>query len=395
MYVAVKGGEKAIANAHGLLAEKRRGDQSVPELSLAQIEGQLGLAVDRVMAEGSVYDRELAALAIKQAQGDTIEAVFLLRAYRTTLPRLGVSEPVSTSQMRVHRRISAVFKDLPGGQILGPTYDYTHRLLDFTLSRTDNRPPPVTSAETCKVETASSCAESCRVSMASSCPPAEDTASSRPSHITGIIELLEGLVATEEPEKADHPVGDITREPLRLPAGRDVRLQNLARGDEGFLHAMAYSAIRGFGFSAHPFAGELRVGEVSVEIVPEELGFAVEIGEILVTECTMLYRDKGSKTSAPGFEHGYGMSFGHCERRAMSMSILDITLGIGEKEEAPVAPSQNAEFILYHSDSVEASGFLQHLKLPHCVDFQAELVWVRRARQEYFADAEKAKGSGL
>ncbi len=133
-YVAVKGGERAIDNAHAWLAETRRGDPSVPELSLAQIEQQLGRAVDRVMGEGSLYDRELAALAIKQAQGDLIEAAFLLRAYRTTLPRFAHSLPVDTAAMQIRRRISAVFKDLPGGQVLGPTYDYTHRLLDFALA---------------------------------------------------------------------------------------------------------------------------------------------------------------------------------------------------------------------------------------------------------------------
>ncbi len=130
MYVAVKGGERAIENAHRLLAHERRGDPAVPELSLAQIEQQLTLAVDRVMTEGSLYDRELAALAIKQARGDLIEAIFLLRAFRATLPRFGMTEPVDTGEMAVSRRISSTFKDIPGGQMLGPTFDYTHRLLD-------------------------------------------------------------------------------------------------------------------------------------------------------------------------------------------------------------------------------------------------------------------------
>ena len=135
-----KGGEQAIDAAHAWLAEDRRGDPAVPELSLAQMEQQLGRAVDRAMGEGSLYDRELAALAVKQAQGDLIEAAFLLRAYRTTLPRFAYSVPVDTASMLVRRRISAVFKDLPGGQLLGPTYDYTHRLLDFGLA-TDGTPP--------------------------------------------------------------------------------------------------------------------------------------------------------------------------------------------------------------------------------------------------------------
>ncbi|VTM04610.1 PhnI protein [Klebsiella pneumoniae] len=133
MYVAVKGGEKAIRAAHALQEQKRRGDARLPELSVEQIGDQLSLAVDRVMTEGGIADRELAALALKQASGDNVEAIFLLRAYRTTLPRLAVSEPINTAEMRLERRISAVYKDIPGGQLLGPTYDYTHRLLDFTL----------------------------------------------------------------------------------------------------------------------------------------------------------------------------------------------------------------------------------------------------------------------
>ena len=142
MYVAVKGGEAAISHAHGLMADERRGDRAVPELDVGQIAQQLGHAVDRVMTEGSLYDRELAALAIKQAQGDLVEAVFLLRAYRTTLPRFGASLPIDTAAMAVERRISATYKDLPGGQVLGPTYDYTHRLLDFDLLDSGREVPP-------------------------------------------------------------------------------------------------------------------------------------------------------------------------------------------------------------------------------------------------------------
>src|ERR1700737_4451677 len=142
MYVAVKGGERAIENAHALLAHTRRGDPAVPEISVAQISEQLALSVDRVMSEGSLYDRELAALAIKQARGDLIEAIFLVRAFRATLPRFGATEPVDTGAVRVRRRISSTFKDIPGGQILGPTFDYTHRLLDPQLADGFDPEPP-------------------------------------------------------------------------------------------------------------------------------------------------------------------------------------------------------------------------------------------------------------
>ena len=349
MYVTVKGGEKAIDAAHAWLAEERRGDASIPELSVGQIAEQLGRAVDRVMGEGSCYDRGLAALAIKQSQGDLIEAAFLLRAYRTTLPRFAHSLPVDTSAMRAERRISAIFKDLPGGQILGPTYDYTHRLLDFALAAGGPVPPV---------------------------PTAEPDGALLPR----VPDILgqEGLL--EPDAESDATPGDLTREPLMFPAGRDVRLQALARGDEGFLLALGYSTQRGYGGS-HPFAGEIRMGEVAVEIEPAELGFAIDIGDIVVTECQMVNQFKGSKTVPAQFTRGYGLVFGFSERKAMAMALVDRAMRAEELGEELTAPAQNVEFVLYHSDNIEATGFTEHLKLPHYVDFQSELQNVRRMRE--------------
>ncbi len=54
MYVATKGGEKAIDAAHAWLDQMRRGNPEVPGLTLAQITQQLALSVARVMAEGSL-----------------------------------------------------------------------------------------------------------------------------------------------------------------------------------------------------------------------------------------------------------------------------------------------------------------------------------------------------
>ncbi|HEU4367344.1 MAG TPA: carbon-phosphorus lyase complex subunit PhnI [Methylomirabilota bacterium] len=361
MYVAVKGGEAAIANAHRLLAEDRRGDPGVPELTLEQIEGQLTLAVDRVMIEGSCYDRRLAALAIKQARGDLPEAIFLLRAYRTTLPRFGVTLPLDTGAMTLSRRISAAFKDLPGGQILGATFDYTHRLLDFALAE-----PGAVTVGTDPAAVGSAGLEG----------------ATEPS-VPRVTDLLghDGLIEVEEPDAEGRRVADVTREPLTFPAGRDARLQNLARGDEGFLLALGYSTQRGYGRN-HPFAGEIRVGEVEVELVPEELGFPVTIAEITVTECQMVNQFTGSAAAPPQFTRGYGLAFGHAERKAMAMALVDRALRCRELDEAPGSPAQDEEFVLYHSDNVEASGFVQHLKLPHHVDFQSELVLLRTLRAE-------------
>ena len=358
MYVAVKGGESAIVNSWSLLAETRRGDTSIPELTLAQIRAQMPLAVDRVMGEGSLYDPELAALAIKQAAGDLVEAIFLLRAYRTTLPRLAVSLPLDTARMHIRRRISSAFKDLPGGQVLGPTYDYTQRLLDFKLAAEGQRPAAVQSPEP----------------VAASMP-----------RVTDLLGK-EGLIPFEAPPDGDPEPFDLTREPLEFPASRPARLQNLARGDEGFLLALGYSSQRGYS-NNHPFAGEIRMGEVAVEVIPDELGFAIDIGDITVTECQSINQFAGSANVAPHFTRGYGLVFGGSERKAMAMALVDRSLRAKEFGEAVNAPVQDEEFVLYHTDNLEASGFVQHLKLPHYVDFQSELELVRKLRAKHQSGA--------
>jgi len=351
MYVAVKGGERAIDAAHAWLAEERRGDTGVAELSVPQIREQLRLAVNRVMAEGSLYDPDLAALAIKQARGDLIEAVFLIRAYRTTLPRFGASVPLDTAAMACIRRISATFKDLPGGQVLGPTFDYTHRLLDFKLLADGEVPP-------------------CATATAPGGPV---------PHVTGFLNR-EGLI--EAQPACDAPPPDLTRTPMELPASRALRLQALTRGDEGFVLSMAYSTQRGFG-RTHAFVGELRIGMVQVSMDIPELGFAVEIGEVELTECETVNQFKGSKTEPAQFTRGYGLVFGQTERKAIAMALLDRSLRWRELGEDDIgAPAQDEEFVLMHADNVQATGFLEHIKLPHYVDFQSELELVRKLRAE-------------
>ncbi|WP_368758341.1 carbon-phosphorus lyase complex subunit PhnI [Klebsiella oxytoca] len=350
MYVAVKGGEKAIVAAHALQEQQRRGDGRLPEISVDQISHQLNLAVDRVMTEGGIADRELAALALKQASGDSVEAIFLLRAYRTTLQRLAVSEPVDTAAMRLERRISAIYKDIPGGQMLGPTYDYTHRLLDFTLLANGETPP-----------------------LATDSAPQEAT-----PHVFNLL-VQQGLAKAEQ--DTDAQPDDITRHPPVYPCSRSSRLQQLVRGDEGYLLALAYSTQRGYGRN-HPFAGEIRSGYVAVEIVPEELGFTVTIGELLMTECEMVNGFVDPQDEPPHFTRGYGLTFGMSERKAMAMALVDRALQAPEYGEEAAGPAQDEEFVLAHADNVEAAGFVSHLKLPHYVDFQAELALLKRLQRE-------------
>ncbi|WP_343502598.1 carbon-phosphorus lyase complex subunit PhnI [Alloyangia pacifica] len=357
MYVAVKGGERAIDAAHDWLAEERRGDPAVPELTVPQIREQMALAVNRVMAEGSLYDPDLAALAIKQARGDLIEAIFLIRAYRTTLPRLGHSAPVDTTAMLCDRRISATFKDVPGGQVLGPTFDYTHRLLDFALEA-EGEAPRARAAE----------------------PRREPT-----PRVTEFLNK-DGLIQDEP--RSDAPPPDMTREPMEYPASRPLRLQALTRGDEGFVLGMAYSTQRGYGRN-HPFVGELRIGAVAVEMEVPELGFPVCIGELTLTECETVNQFAGSKTEPAQFTRGYGLVFGQTERKAISMALVDRALRWEELGEENIgAPAQDEEFVLAHSDNIQGTGFLEHIKLPHYVDFQSELELVRKMRAEALGTAK-------
>ncbi len=374
MYVAVKGGTAAIEASWRLLAAQRRGDTAVPELSVAQIRQQLPLAVDRVMSEGSLYDPELAALAIKQAGGDLIEAIFLLRAYRTTLPRFAYSLPVDTARMQLTRRVSATFKDVPGGQVLGATYDYTQRLLDFSLL-----------------------AEGGDEGTQAAPPATDGAAQPLPEHMPRINALMarEGLMEVPQPG-AQEPPGDLTRDPLMFPAERPLRLQALARGDEGWLLALGYSTQRGYA-NSHPFAGEIRRGSVAVEIQADELGFAIDIGDIELTECQMINQFAGNREHPPQFTQGYGLAFGGAERKSMAMALVDRSLRARELGEGVTSPAQDEEFVLSHADSLEASGFVQHLKLPHYVDFQSELELVRKLRaahaQDQTSPGEVAPGS--
>ncbi|WP_171729156.1 carbon-phosphorus lyase complex subunit PhnI, partial [Shigella sonnei] len=197
------------------------------------------------------------------------------------------------------RRISAVYKDIPGGQLLGPTYDYTHRLLDFTL-------------------------------LANGEAPTLTTADSEQQPSPHVFSLLarQGLAKFEEDSGAQPD--DITRTPPVYPCSRSSRLQQLMRG----------------------------------------------------TECEMVNGFIDPPDEPPHFTRGYGLVFGMSERKAMAMALVDRALQAPEYGEHATGPAQDEEFVLAHADNVEAAGFVSHLKLPHYVDFQAELELLKRLQQE-------------
>lgn len=259
--------------------------------------------------------------------------------------------------MRIERRISAAYKDIPGGQVLGPTYDYTHRLLDFSLLAEGEDPQEQDSVhDTQQVE--------------------ETEASPQ---VLSMLEHADLMVTEVDNQQTPE---DITMQPVNYPSNRSARLQNLVRGDEGFLLSLSYSTQRGYGRN-HPFAGEIRSGEVTLSVCPEDLGFNIEIGDIELTECQMINGFVGSKQDKAKLTRGYGLTMGFTERKAMSVALMDRALQAPEYGEAVDGPAQDEEFVLAHADNVEASGFVSHLKLPHYVDFQSELALLREMHKEY------------
>jgi alpha-D-ribose 1-methylphosphonate 5-triphosphate synthase subunit PhnI len=384
-YVAAKGGTEAILNAERLVEYFRlRGGTQV--ISVSQVRDQLRLAVDRAMSEGALYARDLAALAVKQSEGDALEASFLLRAYRSTVPRLAVSLPVGGDAIRALRRISASFKDIPGGQMLGPTRDYQLRLLNTVLL---------------DESTESVRAQLEEIAQMIAAQPRSDEVGQFPKVVDRM--RAEGFLASppdaDLAERENQEPYDLTRKAISFPAPRSARLQMLTRGDVGSLLTYAYSSVRGYG-DAHPTLGELRYGAVPVEVAHPLTGEPFGIGEILVTECEIVSKLHTKETvqggehteeSRPKFGLGYGFTFGHNEVKAISMAILDRVLS-SAKEGALAGergPAADEEFVLQHIDGIEASGFTAHYKLPHYVDFESTLNVLERAVEHTASHTEK------
>ena len=161
-YVATRGGERAIEQSERLFRAEMG---EITPNRVTEIRTAMPYLVDRVMGESSLYDEDLAALALAQTGGELYEAVLLLRAWRTTQPRLTVAEPVTQESLFTHRRISAAFKDIPGGQVLGPTLDYAHRILATGRVNTLHNRLPVRSGRGLDHQLGSLYAKRARVSV--------------------------------------------------------------------------------------------------------------------------------------------------------------------------------------------------------------------------------------
>ena len=359
-YVAIKGGGTAIGGAEAVLEflRCREGDEGDP-ISANAIEHQLRFLQSRVISEGGVYHPKLASLAIKQSLGDTLEAAFALRAYRSTKPRLLESPTHSGGELRLIRRISASFKDIIGGQMLGPSTDYSLRMMRMELLNE--------SSEQFKQVT-----KDWLQSM-----PESDLPDTFPKVLDAL--RAEGLLPDVTSERDGVPF-DITREPLIFPVPRSAALSTMARAETGSMLGIAYSNMRGYG-DIHPTVAELRVGYLPVMLPHPITGELTEVGEILMTECEIVAMFEASEEGQkPTFKLGYGACFGHNEVKAISMAILDRSLQVG-MEHGPSNPSEDPEFVLLHIDGVDSMGFCSHYKMPHYVTFQSDMDRLRSTRK--------------
>jgi alpha-D-ribose 1-methylphosphonate 5-triphosphate synthase subunit PhnI len=348
-YVAIKGGVEAIRASKQFYKSQLEKVETIEDQAI--ING-LRFACDRVMAEGALYTEKLAAKAIRLSGGDLLEASFYVRAHRSTCQRIGTVEEVNTDDIHILRRISSAFKDIKGGQILGPSCDYVIRLFS-SLKNTEEREDPFDSEDDSETIRVTSALQSLR----------------REDRIT-VLENTE-----QEPF-------DVTRSYPLPPYPRSAVMQIMARGETGSLLAFAYTSMRGYG-DVHPTIGDLRLGMADIVFRHPFTDNRVKIGTIKITACEAV----GSFSPDPKdgklrLAVGFGFCFGFNETKAIAMSILDLAMSHRGYSVGGQAIAANPEMVVHHVDAIESMGFTNHFKLPHYVTFQADLHVLNKAERK-------------
>lgn len=355
-----RGGTNAILAAERLVASDRSAAEVVDEHSVRVAFPEI---VDRIMGEAALWDEQLAARAFVQARGDTAEAVHLLRAHRSTLPRFAISVPVDVDEIVLQRRIVSAHRSPDGPQLLGPTVDYSARLI-----REAGAADPL--------------------ALDDDTEPAGGHADATPRRFSQYLAerdmLLDRTVPTD-----DEPF-DLALHPVRLPAPRSAVLSAMAVAETGALVNLWYRSVLGpDGYSDESVTlGEVRHGAVPLRVMHPLTGNPVAIGAIRVTECESIdHMDERGED--PGkFDVGYGLALGHNERKAISMANMDIA---AHRYHGTDVGDELQQLIMLTTDGLAANGFLEHLKLPHYVTFRSQMERAEAARSEsQSAAAEKA-----
>jgi alpha-D-ribose 1-methylphosphonate 5-triphosphate synthase subunit PhnI len=361
---------EAIAAAEELVRRSRL-QAEASWLELDQVTERLRYLNDRVMGEGGLWAPQLAARAIRQAEGDVIEAAHLLRAHRSTLPRLCELLPVDADEMVPLRRIVPAFREVPGPQMLGRTLDYTGRLLDLA----DDDAARLASAE----------AGAAGVSRRAE--PTPEDGSTPPEFPERLLDLLRRTDLAVDRRRSDDPDPvDISACAVRPGIGRSAVLSVMARAETGALVNLWYRNILGPDNHLHEVTlGEVRHGELPVRVTHPRTGGAVVLGRVRVTEVEAIENLDGSEEDRTRFDVGYGLVAGHNERKAIAMANLDIAL---HRDRSGGGLEQS---VLMTTDGLDASGFLEHLKLPHYVTFRSMIERKQAMRSERARSERKGR----
>ena len=334
------------------------------------------------MGESGLYDEATAADAFRQAEGDLLEAAHLVRAYRSALPRLALSTATDADEMSVLRRIVPASRTPGGPQLLGRTTDYTARVLE----RPDGPPPAPAAPETTAPETTGPDTTAPETAETTA---RERTDPRRPPRF--YEQLLKADLAVRHEEPADDPEPfDVSRGAARPPAPRSAVLASMARAETGALVALWYRSVRGPDGAFHEVTlGELRHGRLPVRVIHPLTGHAVEIGQIRATEAEAVEDLDGPAEDRTRLDVGYGLCFGHNERKAIAMANLDIAFRRAAQSDS--TGGELEQLLLLTTDGLDSSGFLEHLKLPHYVTFRS-IVDRKVASRAALADSERAAG---
>jgi alpha-D-ribose 1-methylphosphonate 5-triphosphate synthase subunit PhnI len=396
-YAAARGGIDAIVAAEDLV-RRERDEVSSPKLETGQLLERLGLAVDRVVGEGGLWAPELAAFALRQTEGDVIEAVHLLRAFRSTLPRVAHGLVVEMAELEILRRIVPAYRTPPGPQLLGRTLDYVGRILD-TGEEGKGRPeaaraeaePEAGLDEPAAVAGLYAKSVTNRPKQANSGPPTAQPANGtrlerHPGRLLNVLASLDLLV--DHPRDDDPEPFDITAQPVRPGLPRSAILSVMARAETGALVNLWYRNVLGPDGYIHEITlGEVRHGRVPVRVLHPHTERPVTIGTVRVTEVEAIEDLNGPDEQRDRFDVGYGLCFGHNERKAIAMANLDISV---RRDQGATMLEQS---VIMTTDGLDASGFLEHLKLPHYVTFRSMVDRKRAVRAASEVNGRAGTGS--
>jgi alpha-D-ribose 1-methylphosphonate 5-triphosphate synthase subunit PhnI len=146
----------------------------------------------------------------------------------------------------------------------------------------------------------------------------------------------------------------------------------MSRGESGSLLGFAYTSMRGYG-DVHPTIGDLRIGELDIVFTHPFTKNGVKIGSIEATAVESAGTFNKDSDGQTKLTTGFGFCFGKNETKAISISIIDLTLyndsyTVGTEQ----IVASDFEMMMHHVDGIESFGFANHYKLPHYVTFQTD-----------------------